>query len=109
MDIVADLTTDIARKNLYRLLARLQHECPNYYVFVNKWHNLKMSPTSPRCVFYDGVFDVYLNSIKVFDYVLKREKLRAKSYLDTDEYMFDPQMVIFKCRLYAHKDRKRLL
>lgn len=87
----------------------MQHECPNYKVYVNKWHNLKQSPTSPRCVFYEGVFDVYLNSLKVFDYVLKREKLRAKSYLDTDDYMFDPQMVIFKCRLYAHKDRKRLI
>jgi mannose-1-phosphate guanylyltransferase len=60
-------------------------------------------------VYYEGVFDVYVNSRKVFDYVLKREKLRAKSYLDTEEYMFDPQMVTFKCRLYAHKDRKRLI
>jgi mannose-1-phosphate guanylyltransferase len=87
----------------------LQQECPNFAVYVNKWETLELSPTSPRCVYYEGVFDVYVNSRKVFDYVLKREKLRAKSYLDTEEYMFDPQMVTFKCRLYAHKDRKRLI
>ena len=25
------------------------------------------------------------------------------------KYTFDPQLITFKCRLYAHKDRKKLI
>ena len=52
---------------------------------------------------------MYIDRKKVFDYILKKEKMMRKSYQVTPDEMFDPALITFKCRLFAHKDRHKLI
>ena len=93
-----------SRLNLVRVVGQLIGEGDNGGEKI-KFLNVD----SPRSLYYEGCFDVYINHKKIYDYVLKKEKMLKKSYLVTDDQMFDPSMITFKCRLYVHKDRKRLV